>query len=80
MEHANGSVNGYAKNKNSLNGVNGMNGFSSSINTHSATPQRRSTPKPRPGRLSWLFSVLARYGCPPPSQKLQLFPPTSLFD
>ncbi|KAK2604902.1 hypothetical protein N8I77_007794 [Diaporthe amygdali] len=60
MEHVNGSVNGYAKTKNGLNGVNGMNGFSSSINSHTATPQRRSTPKPRPGRLSWFFSVLAR--------------------
>ncbi|KAL1874229.1 hypothetical protein Daus18300_003593 [Diaporthe australafricana] len=60
MEHTNGSVNGYAKPKNGLNGVNGMNGFSSSINSHTATPQRRSTPKPRPGRLSWIFSVLAR--------------------
>lgn len=80
MEHANGSVNGYAKTKNGINGingVNGMNGFSSSINTHSPTPQRRPTPKPRPGRLSWLFSVLARYGFPP---KLQLFPPMPLFD
>lgn len=63
MEHANGSANGYAKSKNGLNGVNGingMNGFSSSISTHTATPQRRSTPKPRRGRLSWLFSLLAR--------------------
>ncbi|KAK7711380.1 hypothetical protein SLS64_005403 [Diaporthe eres] len=60
MEHANGSFNGFAKTKNGLNGVNGLNGFSSSINTHSATPQRRSTPRPRRGRLSWIFSVLAR--------------------
>lgn len=63
MEHANGSVNGYAKTKNGLNGVNGingMNGFGSSISSHTATPQRRSTPKPPRGRLSWLFSVLAR--------------------
>ncbi|KUI56258.1 hypothetical protein VP1G_03600 [Cytospora mali] len=54
MEDTKGSV------KVSPKAMNGLNGHAQLLNGHATTPRRRTTPKPRPGLLSWVFGVVAR--------------------